>query len=217
MNGLILILIVLGSMSALLLWRMFSLMRRGRWLAGVTWSVQTLLILSLFTLSLLLFSNLYTYQRLTHEQPVGDIRVHQLGAQRYRIELALEGVQRQSVVLRGDHWRLDVRLLKWQGWANLLGLDSYYQLDRLSGRYADISQAGSTLPSLHDLRPPQRGLDVFGLKQKMQQKLPFVDAYFGQSVYMPLADAAHYRVTIGQQGLLVRPLNQSAQDAVVEF
>jgi hypothetical protein len=43
--------------------------------------------------------------------------------------------------------------------------------------------------------------------------LPFVDAVFGNAVYLPMADGARYQVTLGQSGLIARPLNESARDA----
>ena len=113
--------------------------------------------------------------------------------------------------LIGDQWQLDARILKWKGWANLIGLDSYYQLDRLSGRFRDASQARITLPVLHDLKPQSSGLDIWKMKQLLREKAGFVDALFGQGVYMPMLDGAHYKVFISQQGLITRPINDVAK------
>jgi hypothetical protein len=211
MPGLLVVSAVFAGVSSLILWRLVYLFRRHRVLAGLVWSAQGLFWLSGLIAALLLSSNLYTYERLTFEQVVGDVSIERLGVQRYRIRLQLEGqgLNQQTYLLEGDEWQLDVRLLKWQGWANLIGLDSYFQLDRLSSRYQDPGQARTVAPSVHDLRS-LTGLDIFNLKQQWQGWLPMVDASFGQGVFMPLEDGARYRVSIGQQGLLVRPVNAAA-------
>ena len=199
------------------MWRLLHLLKRKRLLAGLAWSVQGLLLMAGFILLLLVFSNLHTYHRLTHEAVVADVFIQQLGPQRYRLALSLsqQDQDQHEFVVEGDQWQLDARILKWKGWANLIGLNSFYQLQRLSGRYADIEQAKSRLPSVHDLRQPQRGLDVFRLKQYLRDNMTFVDAQFGQGVYMPMIDGAHYQVSIGQQGLLVRPSNDVVRSMII--
>ncbi len=214
MNGLFFIVTVLAVLLVLSLWRFFFLVRQRRILAGLAWSLQGLVLTLGFFLVLLVLSNLYGYQRLTHEAPIADVFMQQLAPQQYRVSLSLsheEGDQLEFI-LNGDQWQLDARILKWKGWANLLGLDSFYQLERISGRYQDIDQARRLQPSVHDLRQPVRGLDIFRMKQLLRDKLAFVDALFGQGVYMPMVDGAHYQVSIGQQGLLVRPANDAARE-----
>ena len=39
----------------------------------------------------------------------------------------------------GDQWRLDAQFLKWHYWASLVGLKSYYRLERLEGRYRSVA------------------------------------------------------------------------------
>jgi hypothetical protein len=214
MSGLLLIALLAGLLAVGFGWRLVVLLRRGRVVASIAWGSQGLLWFAGFALALLVASNLYTYQRLTHEQAVAEISIERLAEQRYRLTLLLDAVDPtpQVYLLDGDQWQLDVRLLKWKSWANLLGLDSYFQLDRLSSRYHDLEQARSIAPSVHDLRPAALGLDVFGLKRRWGGWLPMVDAYFGQGVYLPLTDGARFRVTLGQQGLLVRPLNDAARE-----
>lgn len=62
-----------------------------------------------------------------------------------------------------------------------------------------------------DLRKAARGLDIWKLKRLLREKLWFVDTLFGQGVYMPMIDGAHFRVSLGQSGLIVRAVNQQAK------
>ncbi len=218
MDGLLIASAMLALLMALALWRALRLLRRKRLLAGGLWGLQAMLFLLAFFLLLLLFSNLQTYRRLTYEQPVADIYLRKLAPRRYQLSLALPGEEEDIYyVLEGDQWQLDARVLKWKPWANLLGLDAFYRLDRLSSRYADIERARSTPPSVYDLSPPLRGLDVWRLQRLLRERVHFVDTLFGQSVFMPMADGAHYRVTLGQGGLLVRAQNEAARRAVSQI
>ena len=216
MTGLLIASGLLALLFCLLGWRFIHQLKRRRLMSGALWGVQGLLILAGFVIVLLLFSNLHNYQRLTWEKPLANIYIHRLKPQQYQLTIAYndDSEEPQYFMLNGDQWQLDARILKWKGWANLLGLNSYYQLDRLSGRYADIQQARNRAPSLFDLSPPSRGLDVWKLKQLLQSRMSFVDTLFGQSVFMPMADGAQYQLSIGQSGLLVRPVNDAARAAL---
>lgn len=213
MEGLVLVSLLLALLLLTAAWRTVHQLKRKRLISGMVWTIQGSLYLALFMVILLVYSNLHTYQRLTHESLVADVYLRQLSNQKYQLSISYSEADEDQhyYVLQGDQWQLDARILKWKGWANLLGLDSYYQLDRLSGRYEDISLARKRAPSVVDLRQPPRGLDIWKLKQLLQGKLGFVDTLFGQGVYMPMVDGAHYRVTVGQSGLIVRPVNTIAK------
>ncbi len=214
------LLVISGILALIILavgWRFVHQIKRKRLLSGLLWSMQGVIVLSAFIITLLVYSNLHTYQRLTYEAPIADIYVHQLSSQKFQLSLSFSNADndQQYYVLQGDQWQLDARILKWSGWANLLGLDSYYQLDRLSGRYDDVTQARQQFPSIHDLSTEARGVDLWKLKKLLQTKMSFVDTFFGQGVFMPMLDGAHYQVSIGQGGLLVRAMNDVAKASML--
>ncbi|QKK11626.1 MAG: cation/multidrug efflux pump [Pseudomonadota bacterium] len=164
-------------------------------------------------LGLGLASNLYTYNRFTHEQAVVDLNFERLADQRYRVAVIdpQSGVQHWEV--GGDEWQLDVRLLRWQGKATLLGLDPLYRLERLSGRYRDLQREREAPRSVHALNP-SAGLDLWQLAKGYEEWLPFVDAAYGSATYLPMADKAQYTVTINANGLVARPANEAAKEAL---
>ncbi len=213
MNGLLIIAAIFALLLGAAAWRFVHQLKRRKILSGLLWSGQSLLFLSLFLIILLMYSNLHTYQRLTQESLVADVYLRKLGPQKFQLSLSFSELDEDQhyYVIQGDQWLLDARILKWKGWANLIGLDSYYQLERLSGRYHDVEQAKRQLATVIDLSQAARGLDIWKLKHLLREKLWFVDTLFGQGVYMPMIDGAHFRVTMGQAGLIVRPVNQQAQ------
>lgn len=186
---------------------------RRRLVTGGGLSTLGATLLGTAAIGLALASNLYTYHRFTHEQVVVDLNFEQLGAQRYRVAIIdpLGGVQHWE--LGGDEWQLDARLLRWQGMATLLGLDPLYRLERISGRYRDLQRERDAPRSVHGLsRSP--GLDLWQLARGYEAWLPFVDAAYGSATYLPMADKAQYTVTLNANGLLARPANAAAQEAL---
>lgn len=216
---------VLGIISALLaiafvalLLRVWSRIRNRKFLsAGLYTLPASIAFLSLFLL-LLVLSNLTTYQRLTYERDIARLSIEKISEQKYQINLDYVGsgedVQPNEFLLQGDEWRLEAKILKWHGWANLLGLDSYYQLDRISGRYRDIELATSKPASAYQLSKTQRGINLWELKHLMKSNLPFLDAYFGQGLFLPMRDGAAFMVAINQSGLIARPANELGQQAL---
>lgn len=172
-----------------------------------------LLLAAAGALVLLIGMNLYTYHRLTAEAPVAEVRFEQISPQRFRVNLLPHNEVPQWYELRGDEWQLDVRMIKWQGVITMLNVDAVYRLDRLSGRYRVVDQEKTSLRTIYDLGV-SHGLDLWSLAQQYKTLLPWVDAIYGSAVYMPMADKASYQVTIANSGLVVRPINEQAQQAV---
>jgi hypothetical protein len=115
--------------------------------------------------------------------------------------------------LRGDEWQIDARVLKWYALANLVGFDSAYRLERISGRYADIERERNAPRTVFTLNSPY-GIDTWTLLRTWRRYLPWVDAFYGSAVYVPMSDGAQFQVLVSQSGLIVRPLNGVARDAV---
>ena len=129
---------------------------------------------------------------LAHQRPRVQHRPH------------LPGRGRRSASLRGDEWQVDARIVKWKAFANLVGFDAAYRLERISGRYDDIAQERGEPHSVFPLAPGTR-LDTWAMIKRFSQWLPWVDALYGSAVYVPMADGAVFEVMVSQSGLLVRP------------
>lgn len=179
-------------------------------------SGSLLFSLLLFVLAgalLIVSVNLHTYSRLTYEAPVADLIFERRGPQEYAVTLAhIPSGDMQLFILRGDEWQLDARVLKWHGWANLLGLDAQYRLERLSGRYRDIDAERTSARTVYALTN-NPGLDVWTFALDHPHWPRLVDAVYGSATYLPMANGARYRVTLTQSGLIARPQNDAAKGA----
>ncbi len=204
---------VIGVFGLLLVALACQRLARARFLAAGGSALGGLLLLATAAAIFIISLNLHTYARLTYEQPVAEIVFEQRGPQRYRATLTqIPSGEMQMFILAGDEWQLDARVLKWQGWANLLGLDAQYRLERVSGRYRGIEQERNHERTVYGLSE-NPGVDLWVLSTRYPQWLPFVDAVYGSATYLPMADGARYEVKMTQSGLLARPVNEAASAA----
>lgn len=151
--------------------------------------------------------NLYTYHRFTEESPVATLGFESLGELSYRVTISPVGQPELRLQLDGDEWQLDARMIKWTDWLTFLGESPLYRLDRLSGRYISIEDARSKGQTMHALSKTS-GIDVWAFARRAGDWLPGVDAAYGSSVYLPMADGLSYEVSISRTGLLARKLEE---------
>jgi len=155
--------------------------------------------------------NLRTYSRLTYEQPVATIEFQNVGPQRWKATVTrLQTNQSHPSDLSGDEWQVDARVLKWHGFANVLGLDAQYRLERLSGRFHDIEQERAAPHSVYPLHE-EATLDFWSLASAHPNWIPWVDGFYGSATYLPMAQDARFEVSLTQDGLIARADNEAAR------
>lgn len=196
-----------------------------RFLKSIALELSAGFILLMAFSAFLLASNLYTYQRLTYEKPVAEISFQQQAKQDFTVEIkSLDSSFQRTFNLQGDEWQLDAQVLTWQGIASLLGLDANYRLHRISGRYLSIAQEQQSPRSVFSLVkelpyaksiPIDTGqFDLWQFAHEQQRWLHWVDAAYGSAVFLPMTDGATYNVSISRTGLIARPANKAARQAV---
>lgn len=186
-------------------------------LRGSLQGLTGLLFISLAALAISIAMNLYTYQVFNKEELVAEVRFESIGPQYYRIYFSPAGEAARLFEMHGDEWQVDARLLKWHGVANMLGMQTVYRLERLSGRYHRIEQERDDIRSVHSLAD-SKGFDLWAWSREHQQGMALfgevVDAIYGGAVYMPMANRAQFKVMVTHSGLIVRPSNKIARQAV---
>jgi hypothetical protein len=207
------LIVVFALAGVLLLFAAVRRLRQRRVFGGMLTGATALVLLLLSACAALIAANLLTYQRLSFEQPAGELQLSRTGPREYSAVLAYPGGERASFSLRGDEWQVDARVLKWHAFANLVGFDTAYRLERISGRYARIEDERTQTRTVYELNAPQR-IDPWDLIHRYHSWLPWLDAYYGSATFLPMADGALYEIKVSQSGLVARPLNQAARDAV---
>jgi hypothetical protein len=191
-------------------------MRRRRVMGGMAHGAAALIFFLAAACALLIGSNLRTYQRLSYEQPAAELQLTRVGDRQFDAVLSYPDGERAKFPLRGDEWQVDARVLKWHAFANLVGFDTAYRLERIGGRYSRIEDERTEPRSVYELQTPGR-IDPWELIHRYHSWVPWMDALYGSATFLPMADGALYEIKVSQSGLVARPLNQAAREAVASW
>jgi hypothetical protein len=143
------------------------------------------------------------YRALTREDVAARVLVWPAGPQRFTAAIRFADGREASYPLAGDEIYVDARILKWHPLANLLGLHTAYELDRVGGRYRSIEQERDAARTLHSLSG-ERIVDLFGMRKRYAALAPLLDAEYGSAAFVPVTDPAELEVRVSTTGLLIR-------------
>src|ERR1700736_2406156 len=207
------LIVVLALAEILFLFAAIRRLRRRKILGAVLNGAAALVLILLSVCAALIGANLRTYQRLSFEQPAGELQFARTGEREFNAVFTYPGGERANFALRGDEWQVDARVLKWHAFANMVGFDAAYRLERIGGRFARIEDERSQVRTVYSLNPAQH-IDPWELVHRYHSWVPWMDALYGSATFLPMADGALYEIKVSQSGLIARPLNQAARDAV---
>jgi hypothetical protein len=188
-------------------------LRRRRLMGGMAHGAAALVLILAAACAALVGANLRSYQRLSYEQAAGELQFARVGDREFNATLTYPNGERANFALHGDEWQVDARVLKWHAFANLVGFDAAYRLERISGRYSRVEDERTLSRTVYDLNTPGR-IDPWELVHRYRSWLPWMDALYGSATFLPMADGALYEIKVSQSGLIARPLNQAAREAV---
>lgn len=181
---------------------------RSLWRARVwSFTVRTLGGLLLVTAGVLvgaLAAGIEGYRALTREVLVARVTLTPTGPQRFDARFAFPDSQVSRFELVGDEIYVDARILKWTPRANLFGLHTMFELDRVAGRYRSIDQERTALRTVHPLGA-DRPVDLFALRRRFAALAPLFDAEYGSASFAPADRAAELDLYVSTSGLLFRP------------
>ncbi len=143
------------------------------------------------------------YRALTHEQVAVFVDVAPTGPQSFEAAFQFPDGRRARFRLLGDEIYVDAHILKWKPIANLLGLHTAYELDRVAGRYANLRDERLRPRSVHSLAEP-KPVDVFDLHRRFPPFSLLVDTEYGSATFIVADRPARYEVRVSTTGLLVR-------------
>lgn len=86
----------------------------------------------------------------------------------------------QEFQIYGDRFEISAEIIKWNDWANLLGLDTIYKVSRIKGDYSDTELEEKATHSVYDING---GVDNYWqFLQNNEQKLSFlVDSVYSSA------------------------------------
>jgi hypothetical protein len=182
--------------------------RRRRFARLSVHTVLALVCLTSGAVFLTLQLSLQGYRALTREDLAAIIQAEPVGPSQFRVTIHLANGQTDSYWLAGDEVYVDAHILKWKPWANLLGLHTAYELDRIAGRYNRIEDERARPRTVYQLTT-DRLIDVFALRRSYGWLEPVVDAEYGSAAFFPARDRITIELRVSNTGLLFRPLTKA--------
>jgi hypothetical protein len=182
-------------------------MKRRRFLGTAASLLLGLLLLSLAGLSITISVAIQGYRAFTREELVATVETRPTGVQSFNATFRFPDGSERTFSLSGDEFYVDAHILKWKPLANLLGLHTAYELDRVAGRYADLEDEQTKARTVFSLAE-QKPVDLFDLRRRFPLLKPLVDAEYGSATFMLADERAEFEVRVSTTGLLIRRLDE---------
>ena len=147
------------------------------------------------------------YRTLTREDVAVRLDVRPSGPQRFIARIKMSDGSTRSFDLAGDEIYVDAHILKWKPIANVVGLHTAYELDRLAGRYQALEQERGAARTIYTLSQ-DKPVNLFGLRQRYAFLAPLFDAEYGSATFVPVKGPAELEVRVSTTGLLVREVSK---------
>lgn len=146
------------------------------------------------------------YQALTKEAIAAHVSVSPIAPQKFVASLRFPDGRKSNFIINGDEVSIEAHIIKWQPWANLFGLHTAFELDRISGRYRDIEQEKSAERSIYSLNT-DKSVKLFNLRQRYTFLTILLDAKYGSASFIPVTQTAELELRVSSTGLLFREIN----------
>ena len=177
--------------------------RKKKFLSAFTRLLIFLLMLSLTALSCTIIIAVRGYRALTHEVPAATVKITPVGLQQFMATVILPDGQQKTFTLAGDELYIDAHILKWKPWANMLGLHTSYELDRVAGRYSALSDETAKPHTVYPLSQ-EKPVNMFELRRRFAVLTPFLDAEYGSAAFINTNSAERFTLMVSTTGLLIR-------------
>jgi len=194
--GIVGALLVLSGVGALIRLRPFRFISR---------TIFGLLLFAVGALAATIAIGTYGYTALTREDTAATLLVQPTGPQRFSATVRYPDLREVKFELAGDEVYVDAQILKWKPMANVFGLHTAYELDRIAGRYRSIDHERSAARTVFPLSRDKL-LDLFDLRQRYTFLAPLLDAEYGSASYVVVSRPAEIELRVSTTGLLMREI-----------
>ncbi|WP_317928730.1 DUF4006 family protein [Halioxenophilus sp. WMMB6] len=206
--------IVLVAIGVLIGFFAAKVLFRHGWITGWLRGMGGILLLFCAVVFALSALDFFSYKAIVAEKAVATLEFTRKGEQVFRTKMITTDGKEYYFDMHGDQWQLDARIIKWPDTLAAMGVKPAYRLERLSGRYYSWEKELNEPRSVYPLDENYYGLDIWKWSQKLNLSDIGIDATYGSATYLPMADGALYEVALTRTGLIARPFNKVAEDAI---
>ena len=170
--------------------------------------VAGLMLLALGALAGTISVGMMGYRALTREEVAARIVVRPAGPQRFIATFRFTDGREATYELAGDEIYVDAHILKWHPYANMIGLHTAYEIDRVAGRYRAIKDEREAARTVHSLAR-DKPVDLYALRRRHAFLAPAFDAEYGSATFVPVTRPAELELRVSTTGLLMREAKPS--------
>lgn len=205
MNILLVLSAVFALLSAGLAWLARRAYRRRRFMGSAGRTGGAALFVSLSALAATLAASTQGYRSLTNEEIALTVTTVPTGPSAFAAHVEFPDGRDTTYMVQGDQMLVDAHILKWHYWANVIGLTTQYELDRITGRYMSLEDEQTRPRSVHSLKN-DKPVDLFELVQRYSFLTLLVDAEYGSATYIEVEEPSRFEVRVSTTGLLIREI-----------
>ncbi len=202
---LIVIAFIAATLAVLFLVAGVFALKRKRLLGSATSITFALLLLAVAALMATISVATQGYRALTHEEVAASVVVRPIGPQRFSARFTFPDGRQETFELAGDQIYVDAHILKWKPIANILGLHTAYELDRVGGRYMELGAERDSARTVFELAR-DKPFDMFALRRRWSVFTPLLDAEYGSGTFVMADRPATLEVRVSTSGLLIRSI-----------
>jgi len=178
-------------------------LRRRRLCGTVAGGTVALLLFALAALMATISVATQGYRALTREELAATIVVQPTGPRRFTARFTFPDGAEATYALAGEQIYVDAHILKWKPIANILGLHTAYELDRVGGRYLEIADERDSTRTIFSLAE-DKPIDMFAVRRRWAVFTPLLDAEYGSGTFVTADRPDTLQVLVSTTGLLLR-------------
>jgi hypothetical protein len=143
------------------------------------------------------------YRAVTREEVAAYVTTEPTGSKTFIAHFEFPDGREDSFALAGDALYVDAHIIKWKTAANLLGLHTLYELDRVAGRYSRLEDEQRGVRTVHSLSE-DKPVDLFDLRRRYALLGPLMDAEYGSATFVPADRRSGFELRVSTTGLMIR-------------
>jgi hypothetical protein len=184
--------------------------RRKRLFGSAVGAGASLLLFTLGALLATIGVATQGYRALTREELAATVVVRPTGPRQFVAHVTFPDGRDTMFVLNGEQVYVDAHILKWKPIANVLGLHTTYELDRIGGRYIDLEHERDSVRTIFSLSRP-KPVDMFTLRRRWTAFAPLLDAEYGSGTFVTAEGLDSLEVLVSTSGLLIRRVGRQTR------
>jgi hypothetical protein len=190
-------------LCVIFLFAFFTSLRKKKFFGAVRNFTFAVLMLTLSLLFGTISISIQSYNALTREVLAATVEIFPVSKQIFMARITFPDSSEKQYKLEGDEFYIDAHILKWKSLANLFGLHTFYELDRIAGRYTDIEDETNKNRTVYSVAEDKL-IDAFDLRLKYPFLSFLVDAEYGSASFITTNAHKNLQIMVSTTGLLIR-------------